>query len=295
MTRLRPYALPVFMFAAGIAVGAIAAGRLDGPIRAGGTAPTGAPDPAAGPPTAQEAVPPGALAVTAAATDPERGGQAPDLAARLEAMDAAWGEIRTEMARLRQRVDALARQIARTEQAAAPAPSRPWGPEDRGSALVQAGVPEERAADLVWRQGQQELDHLELRDIATREGWFGTDRYREELGRIQAEAVDLRREIGDDAYDRYMYASGADNRVQIVGIIPGSMAEGVGLLAGDIVESYAGTRVFRLDELQGATVEGERGELVPFRVRRGGSLVEIWLPRGPLGVRLDRASVDPDA
>jgi hypothetical protein len=33
---------------------------------------------------------------------------------------------------------------------------------------------------------------------------------------------------------------------------------------------------------------------VPLQVRRGGQLVEVWLPRGPIGIRLDAARVDPN-
>lgn len=289
------------MFAAGIVVGTIAAGALGESKRA-----AEAPDRQTRETEATEASPASALALTItepAPSEPQGGEPGPDsegsdIEARLQAMDAAWTEIRTEMDRLRGRVDTLARQLAGQEKPATPAAAARTGapgPEERRSALVAAGVPEERAAEILWRQGQQELDRLELRDIAVREGWFGSDRYREELGLIDGEAVDLRREIGDEAYDRYLFATGADNRIQVVSVIPGSAAEDAGLMGGDIVESYDATRIFRFAELQGATVEGERGELVPLRIRRGGALVDVWLPRGPLGVRLDRASVDPDA
>jgi len=226
---------------------------------------------------------------------------APDFETRLQAVNAAWARLQDEMARLQERVGGLERRLAVSTQTpsatsvTAEGPSGPTTPEDRRSALVAAGVGEDRAADLVWRQGQQELDRLDLRDIAMREGWYASDRYREELGRIEENSLDMRNEIGEDFYDRYLFATGVDNRVSIDSIIPGSTAEEAGLQPGDLIETYGKTRVFRFDDLRTATSEGERGELVPVRIRRGDGVVDAWLPRGPLGVRMDRARVDPDA
>jgi len=42
-----------------------------------------------------------------------------------------------------------------------------------------------------------------------------------------------------------------------------------------------------------ATTRGEIGETVPVEIRRGGEVLEVDLPRGPLGVRLDRTTVQP--
>ena len=98
------------------------------------------------------------------------------------------------MDRLRDRMQELERRLAAStpapEATSQPAerPSRPTTPDDRRAALEAVRVAEERAADLVWRQGQQEIDRLDLRDIATREGWFGRDRYRDELGKIEEHA-----------------------------------------------------------------------------------------------------------
>ncbi|MCG6860582.1 MAG: PDZ domain-containing protein [Chromatiaceae bacterium] len=227
--------------------------------------------------------------------------QAADLNTRLQAMSAAWTQMQADVARLAERVEGVERKLAPTDgpseavgEGKAP-PTRASTLEDRRTALVTAGVTANRAADIVWRQAQMELDRLELRDIAIREGWFGSDRYREEASLIRKDALDLRAEIGEESYDRYLYAAGTDNRVEITSIIPGSSAEDAGLQAGDLVEYYGGDRIFRVNELRSATSEGERGELVQVRIRRGDEVVDAWLPRGPLGVYLDSAVVDPDA
>ena len=80
----------------------------------------------------------------------------------------------------------------------------------------------------------------------------------------------------------------------VAGILNSSEEE-AGLQPGDLIELYGDTRVLWFEDLSTATSEGERGELVPVRIRRDDGIVETWLPRGPLGVRMDRARVDPDA
>lgn len=223
-----------------------------------------------------------------------------DLDSTLQAMTESWMGLRGDVARLQGRLDGLERRLAALTAPTAAAddaarPVRSDKPEDRRAALLKAGVAEDRAAEIIWRQGQQELEQLELRDLATREGWFGSDRFREEMARVREDSVDLRTEIGADSYDRYLFASGEDNRVEIGSIIPGSVADESGLEPGDLVETYGDARVFSFRDLRGATTEGARGELVPVRIRRGDDVVDAWLPRGPLGVRLDRARLDPDS
>ena len=218
------------------------------------------------------------------------------LLARLEEIGTGWSRMQDDLARLRHRVADLEQRLTAAQtKPAAGTRQRPRSatPDGQRSALVQAGLADEAAAELVRRQGQQSLDRLNLRDIAVREGWLGTDRYREELALIQEEAVDLRQELGDEAYDRYLYAAGEDNRVQIDAIIPGSVAELAGLQPGDLIETYAGDQVFNYSDLRDASAGGERGEMVQVKVLRAGQRFDAWLSRGPLGVQLDSAAAEP--
>ena len=105
--------------------------------------------------------------------------------------------------------------------------------------------------------------------------------------------IPLREELGDAAYDRYLYATGEDNRVRVDGIIPGSVAELAGLQPGDLIETYAGQPLFGYADLRDATAGGERGDLVRVQVRRGGQVLDLNLSRGPLGVQLDTARAEP--
>jgi hypothetical protein len=101
----------------------------------------------------------------------------------------------------------------------------------------------------------------------------------------------LRSELGEDAYDRYLYASGRPNRVKVRGVMEGSAAESAGLKGGDTLISYAGKRVFNNDDLQRLSYEGQPGESVVLEVRGAdGTVSQLVMPRGPLGLYSDGRS-----
>lgn len=293
---------------------AFAAGGLTGALATAGYTLSGAdrePRPAAerlADPAAPEP-PTAALTVTAVpeapaespATDPPRGeavgadeAQTAALETRLRAMTAGWSRMEQQVALLANRVDQLERRLSAAQASDPPEPADTG--DGRRSAMVRAGVAEDLAADLLWRESQAELERLEIRDLALREGWFGTERYREELSRLEGQVPDLRGELGDEVYDRYLFHAGEENRVRVASVIPGSAAEAAGLAPGDVIDAYGGNRIFSFGELRTATSAGERGELVAVQVLRpDGARMEAWLPRGPLGVRLDLTRMDPDA
>jgi len=63
---------------------------------------------------------------------------------------------------------------------------------------------------------------------------------------------------------------------------------------GDLIVAYNEQRLFDYTELQAATTEGSRDEYVSITVNRAGENVVLWVPRGPLGIRLTTTRVDPD-
>jgi S1-C subfamily serine protease len=73
----------------------------------------------------------------------------------------------------------------------------------------------------------------------------------------------------------------------------GSPAEQAGIETGDVILSYGDRQLFNWSELQDATTRGERGEYVNVTVLREGQMLNLWLPRGPLGVRLGSTRVKP--
>lgn len=160
--------------------------------------------------------------------------------------------------------------------------------------LVKSGIDPQLANDLIQRNHDIELRKLELRDKATREGYLGTSQYFEELAEINANDLSLRDELGDDAYDRYLYTNGQLNRVKIESVMLNSAAEQAGVFKGDIVLDYSGSNIFSWNELRNATTQGVRDEYTNLTVLRDGQQVNLWVQRGPLGVRMSQTRIDPD-
>ena len=161
--------------------------------------------------------------------------------------------------------------------------------------LVRAGINEELAADIVRRRNEIDMKILELRDVASREGYLNTGRYTRELNKLREQDISLRDEIGDEYYDNYLYASGQSNRVKVASVMMGSPAESSGINKGDLILNYDNRRIFNWNELQGATSGGERGEYVNVTVLRNGQQLNLWIPRGPLGIRLGTVRAKPQA
>ena len=165
--------------------------------------------------------------------------------------------------------------------------------QQRVENLVAAGIDEQTARDLQGRRDQQQLARLELFDQAAREGWSDSDQLQQRLTELNADRVNLRDELGEDAYDRFLYESGDTNRVGIASVISGSAADSAGLEVGDSIVSYDNQRIFRVRELQQATRAGVKGEYVQVLFDRGGQLMNADLLRGPLGVTLETSAVEP--
>ena len=159
--------------------------------------------------------------------------------------------------------------------------------------LIEAGISDSRAAEIIRQRNSIELKKLELNDRATREGYKGSARYRRELSELTKDLKPLREELGDEAYDYYLYASGQTNRVEVLSVMQSSAAEQTGLQTGDHILSYDQNRMFNWIELKRATAEGELGEYVSIDILRDGQRFNLWVPRGPLGVMLGTASEAP--
>ncbi|MCB1757165.1 MAG: PDZ domain-containing protein [Gammaproteobacteria bacterium] len=160
--------------------------------------------------------------------------------------------------------------------------------------LIASGVNADTANELVAHWNRYQLEQLELRDTAAREGWLNSEQFRERASALQESRKSLREEIGDDKYDRYLYESGDNNRVAVNSVIAGSAAESIGLRSGDIIIAYAGSRTFSGRELQNATRDGSRSETVTIELLRDGESLELSVPRGPLGIMLDAVRLAPD-
>jgi C-terminal processing protease CtpA/Prc len=164
---------------------------------------------------------------------------------------------------------------------------------DRETQLVAAGLEPQQAKSITQFLGDIEMERLYLHDQATREGWLGTPRYRQEIMALVGREEELRLELGDTDYDLYLNGTGQPNRVIIQSLIEGSPAQKAGIQSKDIAYSYAGNRLYTIRDLVTATTEGRANESVLLEVIRDGNIYEFYLPRGPLGVRVTSESHKP--
>ena len=156
--------------------------------------------------------------------------------------------------------------------------------------FLAAGFDPVTRAQLLKRSSEIEMDRLNLRYQARREGWLRTPEYREQSRQL---SQGLRQELGEDLYDRFLFASERTNRLQVESVMESSPAAQTGIQPGDVIYRYDGSRVFSRGDLRDATGRGEMSDTVSVEIRRGGDFFEVELPRGPLGVRLDRTTVQP--
>jgi len=162
-------------------------------------------------------------------------------------------------------------------------------------ALTAAGLGPDAAADIKRRQDELAMSEMYLRDQATREQWLNTPRFNEEMAAIDAQRTSVRTEIGDDAYDRYLFALGQNNRVRVDDVLLQSPAADAGLQTGDMIVRYGDARIFAPDELVAQTRDGTVGETVRLEIIRNGERLEVDVPRGPLGLRIAAAQDTPSA
>jgi membrane-associated protease RseP (regulator of RpoE activity) len=234
----------------------------------------------------------------ASAVSPERAAP-PDLAA----LAAALEEERAARRALAEEVAALRIELARLSKgdaAPAPVPKPPPAASDirvpapfDEQALLDAGFDPREAARLRERVETFELERLYLRDRATREGWAGTQRFAEEARALEARGRALRDELGDDRYDWLLYASGQSNRVVVQSVMERSPASDAGIRPGDAILAYDSARLFDASTLRDATTQGRAGESVAVEVTRGSEVLRLFVPRGPLGVRLEETRLKP--
>lgn len=153
-------------------------------------------------------------------------------------------------------------------------------------ALYAAGVDAATVARIKQRADEATLSELYLRDQAEREEWLDTPLFHDEMKLIREANPPIRDEIGDDAYDRYLSALGEPNRVTVEDVLGDSVAADAGMQVGDMVLRYGDERVFTPNELVAQTRGGTAGELVQVDLLRNGQLIQVEVPRGPLGLRI---------
>ncbi len=161
------------------------------------------------------------------------------------------------------------------------------------TALLEVGIDEMEARRLREIYEQNEMDRLYLRDQAIREGWLGSSRYVKEMDTLNKQISALQEDLDEQTYDAYLYASGKPNRVVINGTLSNSPAAKAGLVAGDVILKYDNKRIYTAGKLREMTTQGESNSVVSVEVIRNGKLITLYLPIGPLGIRMNSRSVAP--
>ncbi len=95
----------------------------------------------------------------------------------------------------------------------------------------------------------------------------------------------LRAQLTTDEYERYLESLGRLGTVRLQQVYAGSAAATAGLQPGDEIIRYQGERVYDVQDLNLASVQGAAGEPVVIDILRDGSTVQVAVPRGPLGVQ----------
>jgi hypothetical protein len=152
-------------------------------------------------------------------------------------------------------------------------------PEGRTERLIAAGFLPSQADWILQREQELQMQALQARFDAERNGdpmdWT-------ESRTMAGDA--LRAELGDADYERYLEANERDTSISISSVIESSPAQSAGLRPGDEIIRYDGQRVFGMTDLNRQTMEGTAGESVAVDVMRDGILMQVVLPRGPVGI-----------
>jgi hypothetical protein len=152
-------------------------------------------------------------------------------------------------------------------------------PEGRAERLVDAGIEPGLANWIVQREEELQMESLRARYEAGQNG-DPSDFYREQTPTTST----LREDLGDSDYERYLSANGRSTSVGIGAVIGSSPAQFAGLRPGDDIVSYDGARVFTMNDINMASLEGIAGENVVIDLVRDGIPMQVVLPRGPLGI-----------
>ena len=151
--------------------------------------------------------------------------------------------------------------------------------EGRVERLVAAGFLPSQADWILQREQELQMEALQERFDAERSGepidWMAN---RNQSGDA------LREELGEADYERYLDANNRSTNVSVSSVIESSPAQVAGLQPGDEIFRYDGQRVFSMTDLTRQTMVGEPGQNVVVDVMRNGNLVQVVMPRGPVGI-----------
>ena len=183
-------------------------------------------------------------------------------------------------------------QQAQSQQAKTVTRNRPVTPKKQY--LIAAGISAEQADNILRKLSEQEFRRLELQNLIRRNASpENAKAYRNELRELNKNRISIRDELGDEAYDSYLYESGQNNRVKVSSIMAGSPAESSGLQSGDIILYYDDKKILNWADIRKVTLQGDISGFVNIELLRDGERINLVVQRGTLGVKLDPVQIEP--
>ena len=216
----------------------------------------------------------------------------------LESLAATLNEEIGERRLLSQQVEQLQEEIRelqaeRQRRAERDPPPRVVNLRTMNMRFAEMGFTEQDREAIFEMAMAAQVDQIELDDRARREGWINTRRYVEESQALFTYESPVRKELGDERYDRYLYAMDRPNRVVMGGIIPTSEAQKAGFRSGDVIVRYGGEPVFGKYHMVKLRSSGVAGEPVTVEINRNGQPMQLTIPRGPMGFGGSEKNIDP--
>ena len=147
--------------------------------------------------------------------------------------------------------------------------------------LTEAGFSAAQADWIMQRESELRMDALQAR--------YDAMSSREQTNRFGNSDYALREELGDAQYEMYLQASRRRTAVGVRSVFDSSPAKTAGLLPGDDITHYDGTRVFSIYDLTRQAMQGNAGENVVVNITRDGVPMQLVIPRGPLGINAGRS------
>jgi C-terminal processing protease CtpA/Prc len=149
----------------------------------------------------------------------------------------------------------------------------------RAQRLVAAGFDPTTADWVLTRESELQMQALRSRYEAGRKG-STVDFYRQS-SEFRSQ---LRQELGDARFERYLQANGESLHVTIGTVLDSSPAQSAGLRVGDRIVSYGGERIYSMTDLTQQILQGVPEEQVVIEFLRDDMPMQVVLPRGPVGI-----------
>lgn len=217
---------------------------------------------------------------------------------RAKAIESLHAQFDPQIEQLLREIEVLRKQLS---ESGGPIVARPHSPAEQGAriaAIVDKIEAErtKRSADMLlaagyspdridwFRKRSEELQRQRrLAETARRAKGLPVDPMRE-MAYVFDQDIELRYELGDDEYARYLQALGKPTNVQVAEVLPDSIADAIGIRIGDVILDYDGKRLFNLGELNGLAM-GRNGQSATITVSRSGQTLKFVVPSGIIGIR----------